>query len=239
MRTLRTALFSAVCFAAFSLTGCIEYSDSASLRGDGSGQFSMRIGVVADVDSANVRNIQRDAASVPGIAVDSVGAASEEGQGTLVVRVRFDSVGALNALAQKMKLEDLMGVFSLRDSADLRVFSRTLQIRPPSDTAHFDYSLQVPGRVLDADSLAVDQGFSTGFVRWMVPGAGSVPVHLRVVFQPTGASVKLWHIVALAAGLLLLVFVALVCVGRLKRLNWTVQALKDAEENETDLQDHK
>jgi hypothetical protein len=212
-----------------ALVSCVEYQESASLRSDGSGQFAIRLGILDDTIESTDLSLKDSIAKLPGIQIDSLSSVSGEGQTTLIARVSFESLDALNGLGAHMA-QNVIGEFAQKDSAGLRVLTRkipvVLGLAP-------DYSLQVPGRVVDADSLALDQGFGAGFVRWLVPPeALARPLEFRVVYVPERAAVQTWMVVALGAGFVVLLFAVLVLIGRLRRLSWTVKALQAEEEQQ-------
>jgi hypothetical protein len=231
-------LFAAL-FALLSLGACVEYQESASLRSDGSGQFAIRLALLADTVEGSDLALKERIAGVPGIQIDSLASVNEEGQTTLIARVSFDNLEALNYLGRHLNQnsadqnnsdKNIIGEFAQKDSGSLRVLTRRLPLVVGLTP---DYSLQVPGRVVDADSLALDQGFGVGFVRWH-PANLSQPLEFRVVYEPDPAPVSRGVVVALAVLVGALLFVVLVLVGRLRRLGWTMKALQEEEQNQAE-----
>jgi len=207
-------LFVVSLLALLFLGGCIEYNDSLALKTDGSGSFEMRISIPSDLDMSmpgdstadffQKDSLQARLSRVPGVQLDSIRIERKEGMQSLVASMRFDSLASLQGISGENPQEDFLGKITQRKLEDGILFERIIN---PGDSSngpedqmdqlavgvvnemmgaiYWTYSLQVPGRILEANTSADRIDSLSGKVSWRILSTdiAGKPLTLKVKYE--------------------------------------------------------
>ncbi len=140
------------------LQGCLNYREQAELRNDGTGKARIALGIPTSSDDPDkAAEVTGTAKHLRGIRWIEKIDSSRGGRRWRGAAVEFDSVEVLRRLNEVLPVQNLFGSARTTDSADVRIFTRTMTIPSASSEDSrevFEVEWTFPGVVLSTDRHA-------------------------------------------------------------------------------------